>query len=102
VNIIFESLADKQDEGYGSRTVHGIIWACLKARKVQSEIQLNGLCGHNVVTNVLNQHLQASAVMKSEYEKGMLDMANQMEILREEMDEVSRKANQELTASQRK
>jgi hypothetical protein len=102
VDAIFESLVDEQNEGYRSRTVHSIIWACLKARKVQSEIQLKGFSGHNVVTSVLNQHLQASAVMKSEYEKGMLDKANQIESLRKEMEAVSRKANQALTASQRK
>jgi hypothetical protein len=66
VNAIFESLADEQNGGYGSRTVHGIIWACLKARKVHSEIQLKGFGGHNVVTNVLNQHLQASASLSSD------------------------------------
>jgi hypothetical protein len=40
--------------------------------------------------------------MKSEYEKGMLDMTKQMESLRKEMEAVSRKANQAVTASQRK
>jgi hypothetical protein len=102
VNAIFKSLAEERNEGYGARTVHGIIWACLKARKVQSEIQLKGVGGHNIVTNVLNQHLQASAVMKSEYEKGMLDMTKQMKSLRKEMEAVSRKANQAVMASQRK
>jgi hypothetical protein len=63
---------------------------------------LKGIGGHNIVTNVLNQHLQASAVMKSEYEKGMLDMTKQMESLRKEMEAVSKKANQAVTASQRK
>jgi hypothetical protein len=96
-NAVFESLAEERSEGYGARTVHGIIWACLKARKVQSEIQLKGIGGHNIVTNVLNQQLQASAVMKSEYEKGMLDITKQMESLRKEMEAVSRKADQAVT-----
>jgi isopentenyl phosphate kinase len=102
VNAIFEKLADEQAEGYGAKEVHGIIWACLKGRKEQMVIHGKGSGGHSVVANVLNQHLQASAVMKSEYVKGNAELNRQIDLLKKEMKQVSKRANQALTASQRK
>jgi hypothetical protein len=52
-----------------------------------------GFGGHSVVTNVLNQHLQASAVMKSEYVKGNAEPNRQMDLRRKEMEQVSKRAN---------
>jgi hypothetical protein len=100
VNAIIESLAEQRAEGYGAKHPHEIIWACLKARNEQNAIVSKNYGEHEVVINVLNQHLQASAVMKSEFDKHVSAMTTKMDAMKREMEAATKKANQALTAAQ--
>ena len=102
VNAIFEKLAEERSEGYGAVHNHEIIWACFKGRKTQLALSGRQISGHEIVTDVLNQHLQSSAVMKSEYQRGVKEMTRQMGELKKEMELVSKRANQALTAAQKR
>ena len=95
VNAIFEKLAEERYEGNSASEIHEIVWACFKGGKAQAAILAKGISGHSAVVDVLNQHLQASAVMKSEYTKTI-------DFLKKELDAVSKKANQALTAAQKR
>ena len=95
VNAIFEKLAEERYEGNSATEIHEIVWSCFKGGKAQAAILAKDISGHSAVVDVLNQHLQASAVMKSEYTKTI-------EFLKKELDAVSKKANQALTAAQKK
>ena len=95
VNAIFEKLAEERYEGNSATEIHEIVWACFKGGKAQAAILAKDISGHSAVVDVLNQHLQASAVMKSEYTKTI-------DFLKKELDAVSKKANQALTAAQKK
>jgi hypothetical protein len=100
VNAIIESLAYQRAEGYRAKHPHEIAWACLKARNEQNAIVAKNYGGHEVVINVLNQHLQNSAVMKSEFDKHINAMTAKMDALKREMEATTKKANQALTAAQ--
>jgi hypothetical protein len=102
VRSICLSLYNKRSSGYGKAALHKVVWSCLQTIPLEKEFMEDDFTPHPVVSNVLNQHLQTSAVMKPQFESEMEDMKKAMKALQTSVANADRKADKAITTAAKK
>jgi hypothetical protein len=68
VRAIFSHLQRARATGYGTKDAANMIWGCLRGQIAANEMLSISFRKHSVVANVLNDHLQHSAIMRDEFD----------------------------------
>jgi hypothetical protein len=91
-------LYNKRSSAYGKSSIHKVVWSCLQTIPLEKEFIADDFTPHPVVSNVLNQHLQTSAVMKPQFESEMEDMKKAMAKMLVAVSNAEKKADKAITA----